>query len=295
MNNDVVTHVEGRLYQLPNPYELNGFVSTHPITARGWAPVNTYVLREGDRAMLIDTGFSIHQESLLRQLDSVLDPLVSIECFPSNIGEFSSICNAKPITDRFNVVKYYGIIDGANEWLDFRPEFSPYGTQVGQGRMAEVENDVARSDPPIDWSGGTRPFETFVPPLRLLPCFWAYDRETGALFTNDSFNHVWRPTAEGPWTVQSGEAPPTLDEVYDFLTNSRYWWLPGANTSEMERGLVDIFERYDISMILPKFGCAITEPDAIQTHYELLLEVLQLAREQEATGVMAGSVPMGGN
>lgn len=289
----VIALAEGKLYQLPNPYELNGLVSTHPTTAHGYAPLNSYLLLEQDRALLLDTGFSVHQESLFRQLESVIDRATPLEIFPMNIGDFSSICNTRPITERFNVVTYYGIIDGANEWLDFRPEYAPFGTAVGEGAMATVVNAVARSVDALEWSKGSRRLEVFAPPIRLLPSHWAYDPETGALFTNDSFSHVWRQTADGPWTVAPGEEPPSVDHTYDFLVGSRFWWLPGSDTDAIAKDLAAVFENRDVRMIAPKFGCSITDPAGIEAHYELLLATLGAAGRRSASGLRVTVDPVG--
>jgi flavorubredoxin len=287
----VIELAAGKLYQLPNPYELNGSVASHPAAARGFAPLNSYLLLEGDRAILIDTGFSVSEESLLRQLSSLIDASTPLEIFPTLIGEFGSICNAKPVTDHFNVVKYYGMIEGANEWMDFRPEHAPHGTEVGTGTMATVENAVARTVDSLDWAGGRRQLEIVRPPIQLLPDRWAYDSDTGTLFTADSFNHVWRETSDGPWTVSAGETAPTVNEVYDLLVGSRYWWLPGAATEELERGVADLFREYDVKIIAPRFGCTITEPAAITAHSELLRAALREAGEREAPEV-PGARPM---
>ena len=274
----MVPLVEGRLYQLPNPYELNGRVTSHPATARGWAPSNSYLLLENSRALLVDAGYSVHEQSLLAQLGSLIDADTPVDFLPTAIGEFGSICNVRPITERFNVVRYYGILDDANRWLDFRPDHTRFGDEVGGGRMATVENVAPANPDLLDWAVGTRPFEVFLPPLFLLPFKWGYDAETGTLFTGDTYNHVWRETAEGPWTVQPGEKPPPLDEVYDFLVGTRWWWLPGAATEGIEAGLAELFARLDVRMIAPRFGCAVTEPEAVAAHFELLQLVLRRAR-----------------
>jgi hypothetical protein len=293
VNSDVIALAEGKLYQLPNPYELNGYVATHPPWASGFAPCNAFLLVEGGRALLIDSGYSVHEQALLRRLGTLIDPETPLEVFMTTIGEFSAICNAKPVADHFNVVKFYGIILGANEWMDFRPEHAPYGTAVGGGRMAEAETGLASSSGTLDWSHAGRTLDIFAPPIRLLPSHWAFDAETGTLFTGDSFTHVWRETDAGPWAVHDDEEPPSLDEVYDFLVSTRYWWLPGAATEELERDIADVFGRYDVQTIAPRFGCTLIGRDVVAAHYDLLMGVLRRARESEATGVLAGAEPMG--
>jgi len=70
-----------------------------------------------------------------------------------------------------------------------------------------------------------------------------------------------------------------FDHVYETLVTGRYWWLPGADTAELRNGLDEIFDRYDVRIIAPKFGCSISEPEAIAAHRELLDQVLKRAGE----------------
>jgi len=294
MNNDVITIAEGKLYQLPNPYELNGYVTSHPADATGWAPMNCYLLVENGRALLIDSGYSVAEKSVLRQLSSLIDTETPIEFFPTGLGEFNVVCNAKAITENFNVVKYYGLLDGAHAWMDFRPDQGRYGTPIAQGAISKVQNAVAHSHDILEWSHGPRQLQVFQSNLRLLPCHWSYDEETGTLFTADCFTHLSRETAQGPWTVVPGETPPTLEDTYYYYVNSRFWWLPGANTEELEQELIELFGRLDVRAIAPRWGCAMIGEEAVNIHYELLLDVLRKAREDEPTGVTAGAIPMGG-
>lgn len=295
MNREVIALVENKLYQLPNPFELNGYVASHPPDKRGYAPLNAYLLTNGRRALLLDTGFSVHEESIIEQLESIIDPSVPLEIFTTSIGEFSSICNVKPITDAFNVTKYYGIINGANTWLDFRPEHAPYGTPTGGGSMSSVETGIVKSSDAIDWGDDrSRLLEVFPPPIRLLPTHWAYDPATGTLFTNDSFSHVWRETSDGPWTLMKREDPPEFDDVYGTLVGGRYWWLPGADTARLREDLTDVFDRYEVKIIAPKFGCSITDPDAIAAAYALWTEVLDKAGNDSPPDASVGTGRMGG-
>jgi hypothetical protein len=280
--------VERSLYQLPNPYQLDGRVTSHPATARGWAPLNIYLLLEGGRACLVDSGFSVHEEAILRQLASLIDEDTPLEFVPTAIGEFGSICNMRAITDRFNVVRYHGILENASVWMDVRAGDSPYGGEVGGGSMAQVENALL-TGPFLDWAGPRRPLEVFLPPFFLLPFKWVYDEATGTLFSGDMFGHVWRDSPGGPWTIQPGEAPPSLDDVYDFMTRSRWWWLPGGETESLEAGLVELFDRLDVRIIAPRYGCVINGADAVGAHLELVLDVLRRARREPPIGVTVSS------
>jgi len=39
-----------------------------------------------------------------------------------------------------------------------------------------------------------------------------------------------------------------------FLLNTRYWWLEGAPTDSIRRGIGDVFDKYDIETIAPGYG-----------------------------------------
>ena len=290
----VTTIVESGLYALHHPYELNGYVSTHPASARGYAPINCYLLLEGQRALLIDTGFSVHERTLITQLAALLPQDATLSIFPT-IGEFAGSCNVRPIIENFDVTMVYGVIGSPAAWTDFRPEYAPYGGPVGHGRLEHVGAGHVHSTAVVDWSGTGRVLEAFRPAVRLLPSHWSYDAATGTLFTGDSFNHVWRADAAGPWTVVPGEDPPEFDAVYEFLTGTRWWWLPGANTAELRDDLRRVFSEHPVKVIAPRFGCVITDRDSIRAHLNLLDAVLRECPSREPIGVHAGLEPMGGH
>ncbi len=288
----VTTVVEGKLYALHNPYELNGYVSTHPASARGYAPLNCYLLIEGKRALLIDTGFSVHEESLISQISSLLPDSATLSVFPS-LGEFAGACNTRPVIEHFNVDIVYGLIGNPAAWTDFRPEFAPYGGPVGHGRLSGVGAGYVRATDLVDWAGNGRILEALRPPVRLLPSHWYYDAATRTLFTGDLFNHVWRETADGPWLVEPGESPPSFPAVYDFLTSTRYWWLPGARTDELRDDLRHVFEERAIDVIAPRFGCLIVGHEPISTHLGLVEQVLAECPSRPPSGISAGAERMG--
>ena len=289
----VTTIVDGRLYALHNPYELNGLVSTHPTWARGFAPLNVYLLIEGNRALLLDTGFSVHERSVLTQISSLLPEGATLSIFPLTIGEYSGICNTRPVIESFDVDVVYGIAGSPAAWTDFRPEYVPYGGPVGHGALAQVGAAYLRSTDVISWSATERVLDVLPPAMQALPDNWAYDAATKTLFTGDSFNHVWRTNADGPWTVEPDETPPSFEHVYKFLTGSRFWWLPGAHTDELLRSLRSLFEEREVDVIAPRAGCIITDPDSVRAHCALLEAVLSESPRRRPPDVRAGIEPMG--
>lgn len=271
-----ITLVEDRLYALPNPYRLDGRVTSHPPDARGWTCMNCFLLVEGSSALLLETGFTVHEESLLGQLAALLGPETELSIFPLSPGEFRSGCNVRPIMDRFNVVKLYGVHENARYWADFRPELVPPGAEVGAGKLGTVPVEIVRSTGgsiAVD-GAGRRTVDAFAPGLRLLPTHWVYDPATKALFTSDLFTHVWRPTEQGPWTVSHTDDGPGSDDLIDYLVRTRFWWLPGARTEALVRELTTIVDQYEIEVLAPSYGCVFLGRDVVARQVELLLEAL---------------------
>src|SRR5690606_5934553 len=93
--------LEGRLYALANGYSLDGRCSWHPSQVRGTAPMNCYLLVEGERALLIDTGLTVHEQAVVEQIESCLPEGCELEILAMRLGEFDSVCNIFPIVERF--------------------------------------------------------------------------------------------------------------------------------------------------------------------------------------------------
>ena len=58
----------GRVYALQSSFELNGRISAYPESARGYSVGNCYLLKEDDRALLLDTGYAAYEQDILDQL-----------------------------------------------------------------------------------------------------------------------------------------------------------------------------------------------------------------------------------
>jgi hypothetical protein len=271
-----------KLHALLNPYELDGRVSTHPPEARGFASMNAYLLLEDDRALLIDTGVTIHQDALLAQLERLLPPDASLSLWILRLGEFNAVCNAKAIVDRFTVDAIYALQNDALGWIDFHPGGSP---------VAAVPSAIVRSTRGGVNVGrdGRRPLRTLEAPLRLLPTYWVYDEATKTLFSSDAFGYAAREGPEGPWVITSVDDDPTTREsIRTHLTRTRFWWLPGARTEPLRRALAETFETYDIQTIAPGFGCVLHGRDVVEHHVQMLDDVLASAEDDAAVGIAVG-------
>jgi flavorubredoxin len=266
----IVSIADDQLYALQNPFTLDGRVSSYPSSARGFSVANSYLLTEPDAALLIDTGFGKDEEVIRAQIESLITPGLPLSIFPLRLNEFMSINNVESFAGHFNVETCYTSNIDAALWFDF-------GTKT-EGRdilKAMKVTAVTRADS-IQVGNGGRAIDVMQAPIRLIATRWLYDRATRTLFSSDMFTHVWRDAETGPWIVTETDSDSTsMRNVRSFMLNTRYWWLEGAPTGEIRRGIDAIFNKYDVEIIAPGYGCILHGRKVVARHYQMLDEFLK--------------------
>jgi hypothetical protein len=59
------------------------------------------------------------------------------------------------------------------------------------------------------------------------------------------------------------------------MLNTRYWWLEGAPTDTIRRGIAEVFDKFDIETIAPGYGCILRGRNVVARHYAMLDEFLK--------------------
>jgi flavorubredoxin len=274
----IATLAAGKLYALQHTYALDGRVSFYPASARGFSVANSYLLTEPDAAMLIDTGFGKDEAAIRAQVESLIAPRLPLSLFPLRLNEFMSINNVESFAGHFNVETCYTSNIDAALWFDF-------GAKAG-GRdilKAMKVTAVTRADT-IQLGKGGRAIDVMQAPIRLIATRWLYDRATRTLFSSDMFTHVWRDRQNGPWFVTETDNDATSPrDVRSFMLNTRYWWLEGAPTDSIRRGIGNIFDKYDIETIAPGYGCILSGRNVVERHYRMLDDFLKACDKSVAT------------
>lgn len=259
----------GKLYALQHPYALDGRVSSYPASARGFSVANSYLLTQGDAAMLIDTGFGKDEPAIRAQIESLIAPGLPLSLFPLRLNEFMSINNVETFAGHFNVEQCYTSNPDAALWFDFGAKAN--GRSILDSMPITA---VTRSDT-IQLGKKGRPIDVMQAPIRLIATRWLYDQATRTLFSSDMFTHVWRASADGPWIVAADDDTTSAQELRSFLLNTRYWWLEGAPTGSIRRGIRDVFDKYDIETIAPGYGCILHGRKVVARHVQMLDEILE--------------------
>src|SRR6202140_1173197 len=266
----IASLADDRLYALQNPFALDGRVSSYPASARGFAVANSYLLTQPDAAMLIDTGFGKDEPVIRAQIEALIAPGLPLSMFPLRLNEFMSINNVESFAGYFNIETCYTSNIDAALWFDFGAKAE--GRDILKSMKVTA---VTRADT-IELGKAGRAIDVMQAPIRLIATRWLYDRATRTLFSSDMFTHVWRDTATGPWIVDESDNDPTSPrDVRSFMLNTRYWWLEGAPTDTIRRGIGNVFDTYDIETIAPGYGCILRGRNVVARHYQMLDEFLK--------------------
>ena len=260
---------EGKLYALQNPFALDGRVSSYPASARGYSVANSYLLTQSDAAMLIDTGFGKDEPVIRAQIESLLAPGLPLSLFPLRLNEFMSINNVEAFAGHFNVETCYTSNVDAALWFDFGAKAQ--GRDILQSMKVTA---VTRADT-IRLGQADRAIDVMQAPIRLIATRWLYDRATRTLFSSDMFTHVWRAREDGPWIVSEDDDTTSARDLRSFLLNTRYWWLEGAPTDSIRRGIGEVFDKHDVETIAPGYGCILSGRKVVARHYHMLDEILK--------------------
>jgi glyoxylase-like metal-dependent hydrolase (beta-lactamase superfamily II) len=265
----IASLADDRLYALQNPFRLDGRVSAYPASARGFSVANSYLLVQPDGAMLIDTGFGKDEPVIRAQIEQLIAPGLPLSMFPLRLNEFMSINNVESFAAHFNVETCYTSNPDAALWFDFGAR------EDGRGVLDAMRvTAVTRADT-IELGGLGRTIDVMQAPIRLIATRWLYDRATRTLFSSDMFTHLWRDETTGPWIVTDADNDPTSTrDIRSFMLNTRYWWLEGAPTDAIRRGIGAIFDKFDIETIAPGYGPILSGSNVVERHYRMLDEFL---------------------
>jgi hypothetical protein len=269
MARGIAALAEGKLYALQHPYALDGRVSSYPASARGFSVANSYLLTQSDAAMLIDTGFGKDEAAIRAQIESLIAPGLPLSLFPLRLNEFMSINNVETFAGHFNVEQCYTSNPDAALWFDFGAKAN--GRSILDSMPITA---VTRSDT-IQLGKNGRLIDVMQAPIRLIATRWLYDRATRTLFSSDMFTHVWRARADRPWVVSEDDDTTSARELRSFMLNTRYWWLEGAPTDSIRRGIDNVFDKYDVETIAPGYGCILRGRKVVARHVQMLDEILK--------------------
>ncbi len=267
---------EGQVFALRNLLQLDGRVSAYPGHTRGYSVSNCYLLKEPDGACVIDTGYAANEAQILTQIGSLVPRDLPVALFPLRINEFMSVGNAMAIARNFNVVEAFSPTpDPIKVWIDFA------STNAADRTRDEPTFKSTRITGLINYDvggSGRRIIDIFQTPIRLINTTWIWDATTRTLFTSDSFTQVSADHPEGPWLIDGFDPTDerlSIQFMQSFMLNTRYWWIEGARTETLRRGVEAVFKRYPIETIAPGYGAILRGRDLVEQQFAALDDILR--------------------
>ncbi len=267
-----VTHpialVADKLYLLGSSVPLDGRISWVPPQARGWQPLNTYVLLEGASVLIVDPGVYAHRTIIREQLALLVEPGRKISIFVTrpepdvtgNIGELASC---------YPVEKLYAG-GGPNPFDAF--ESTMLMDPASRGNRIQMERMLPGFKMPL---GDGRGVEMLRPTIRLLSTFWGYDAATGTLFTSDSFGHTVQSAPDAPRVLRSGADSQTDPATVKSHLLAKFGWLAHAKTRSILNNFDEMRGKRVIERIAPCHGLVIEGPDMVKLHLDAVRAVLE--------------------
>ena len=265
MKEGILELVPEKLYRLGGTVEADPRISWLPAGRDGYEPINAYLLLEGNRAVLIDTGVTLHGDLIVEQLRSLLPPDPVLSIFLTRI-EMDCISNLGRVGDSFPIESVHA--GGASNPFDFFDdlEASAIGTRSARLERIKGDGELALSD--------TRTLRVLKTKLRLLSTTWAFDEGTGTLFTSDSFGYLGLAEASQEPLSANGYKP-SVESVFEHIV-AKFDFLLAADPDDIRAGVAEIFERHDVQIIAPCHGCAVSGRELVKEHVRIVDEALSM-------------------
>lgn len=269
LHTEILELVPGRLWSVASTIVLDGRVSAYPANVRGYAPGHCYLLKEGNDALLLDSGYTAYRPQIIAALHRLLGPGDELSIYPLRLNEYMSVCNVEAIANAFRAKQCYSGNPDASLWV----AFSQHSEKLPDYQLKTTL--VARKQDLRLGRGDGRILHAFQAPIRLIGTRWVYDRETRTLFTSDSFTHQWQTSRAEQAIIRNAGDVADIAHVRSFLLNTRYWWLEGGKTAELCRKLDAVREQFPIDRIAPGYGKITEGADAVARQFDTLIDALR--------------------
>jgi flavorubredoxin len=263
-----VALVAGRLWLLGGSIALDGRISWVPAEARGFQPINTYVLLEEGGALIIDPGVYAQHTLVGEQLERLIPRGAAVSIYltraepdvSGNLGEISArfrvehlYCGGGP--NPFDAFEAVGDIDPQNRGTRVQMERTPTGYEV-----------------PV---GGDRGVEIMRPIIRLLATYWGYDRATRTLFTSDSFGHNLQDSPADPRILRASNARPIDRAQVKAHLLAKFGWLRHARTQSILNNLRALRADRVIDRLAPGRGLVIEGQARVAEELDVMEDILR--------------------
>jgi hypothetical protein len=247
----VLTVIPGTLWAVGGSIPGRPHPSWMPADTDDWIPLQCYVLRNGDEAVIIDTGTAVHAREIREGLAALLDGVARADVVmtrrePDNGMNLYWIAREFPV----RTVRCGGDLNP----LDFFESFDDANAEALVKSASAASFDFVRAGDIV--TGGPFILEAIRPPLRVLHTTWFYERSTGTMFCSDSWSHIARPGPLSPAITRPAPADLDVGYLVDFL-DAKFDFLWSIDTEPIAAELREVMAEHPTERLCPSYGCIV--------------------------------------
>ena len=187
----------GRLYAIGGSIPVGGGIPCWmPENASGWLPMQCYVLRDGDAAIIIDTGTTVHRDEIRAGLNALLPEPAGVRVLMTRREPDCSLNLDWIVKDfRIPLVSCGGDLNP----LDFFTSMDNSSAEALITKATDARFEFIRAGQLV--SVGSFQIEVLRPAARVLSSNWFYEQTTRTLFCSDFWGFMMRPSPSAPVAV----------------------------------------------------------------------------------------------
>jgi len=235
-----VARISDRIFVLTDVVEIDDRITWHIPGTRGYEPYNEYLILNDDRALLIDSGVSLHGSSILSSLKELIgsrelimySTRIELECLGNHGLIINEFPNSQIVTA--NVVPQAALFHVSG----FRSTSAP----VTHMRMGDNLEEF-----------GFPEIQILQAPLRMLGTSWLWESHSKTLFTTDSFNIDMLDRPDDPVFRSVSDSIPGPEFIRKTLLQ-KFDWLALADMEMIKSDWERLFQRVTPTAIAPIHG-----------------------------------------
>ena len=260
------------MYRLGGFVPLDGRVSWAPHLPGRAQPINSYVILDNPRPILIDSGMAVHRSSVVRGAELLLGDQPAATAFLTR----AELDCAGNVRDIHRVAPLAGLITGGTA-----NPFDQFDIVAGWADVFNHRQVLAQAPGEVTKMGDSQSVEILPPPVRVLATYWVYDDRARTLFTSDFFGYTDVSECD-PCVVLDGTTSSLDEETARRHLLAKFGWLALADTTPLVDSLRTVVRGREIEVLAPTHGCVLRGAEMVQRHVEFAIRLLRSVGVQHA-------------
>lgn len=236
--------------------------------------ISCYVVRDGDQALIVDSGLSIHRDIIREGLGALLAGATTRQ-FAMTRREPDAIINLPFLVKEFDLGAVY--CGGVLNPLDFFERVDQQSLESHVSAIAHASVDWAK--PGSVLLVGALQVEVLRTSIVVLPKTHLYERRTGTLLGSDTWGFLSQTGTAALDSVTTWSERLSREAIARYLRH-KFDWLCGIDTTPIVDDLLELRRKCDIQRICCSYG-GIIEGESLSRRVldETIEAVRMLGRE----------------